>query len=120
MSLDRKLGQVLSRFHEIEALLATGALGSGEFTQLSKEYAELSPLAELIRNLKDAKVEMKDLEGIISDPLADKEMKSLAEEDFYRLKEEIPKLEKDIQFALIPKDEADVKSAILEIRAGTG
>jgi peptide chain release factor 1 len=116
MSLDRKLEQVLSRFHEIEALLATGTLESAEFTKLSREYAEIGPLCALIRDYRKAKADQKDLEPLLSDP----EMKKMAEEDFYRLKDEIPRLEKEIQVALIPKDPADAKSAILEIRAGTG
>jgi peptide chain release factor 1 len=120
MSLDHKLDQVLSRFQEVEAMLATGTLASDVFTRLSKEYADLSPLAELVLAFKRVKNEQKDLEGIISDPRADREMKALAEEDFYRLKDEIPQLEKEIQLALLPKDEADTKNAILEIRAGTG
>jgi len=120
MSLDRKLDQVLSRFHEIEALMATGSLASDAFTKLSKEYAELTPLAALIRDFNKAKAEQKDLESLMSDPKADREMKALAEGEFYRLKEELPKFEKSIQMALLPKDAADAKNAILEIRAGTG
>lgn len=120
MSLDRKLGQVLSRFQEIEALLSTGTLAGDEFTKLSKEYAEIEPLAALIRNFQKSKAEQKDLEVLMSDPAADREMKALAEEDFYRLKEDIPRLEREIQVALLPRDAADEKSAILEIRAGTG
>jgi peptide chain release factor 1 len=63
---------------------------------------------------------MKDLESLMSDAAADKEMKTMAEEDFYKLKEQIPTFEKEIQLALLPKDAADAKNAILEIRAGTG
>lgn len=120
MSLDRKLDQVLSRFHEIESLMSTGSLPSDEFTKLSKEYAELTPLCGLIAALKKAKAEQKDLEAMMYDPQADKEMRKMAEEEFYRLKEHLPVLEKDIQIALLPKDAADEKNAILEIRAGTG
>lgn len=120
MSLDRKLDQVLGRFQEIEALMSAGTLAAEKFTELSKEYAELTPLVELIRHSKKAKAEMKDLESIMSDPSADKEMKSLAEADFYSLKEQIPEMDKRIQMELLPKDAADAKNAILEIRAGTG
>ncbi len=120
MSLDRKLDQVLSRFHEIESLMATGSLPSDEFTRLSKEYSDLTPLAGLITTMKKARAEQKDLESMMSDASADKEMRSMAEEEFYRLKEQLPVLEKDIQLALLPKDAADAKNAILEIRAGTG
>lgn len=120
MSLDRKLSQVLGRFQEIEALMSSGSLPSNEFSKLSKEYSDLTPLAALIRAYQKARKEQKDLEALMSDPAADKEMKAMAEEDFYKIKEEIPVFEKDIQIALLPKDAADTKNAILEIRAGTG
>ena len=118
MSLDRKLDQVLGRFQEIEALMSSGTLASDNFSKLSKEYSDLTPLAARIRDFKKAKAEMKDLETLMTG--TDKEMKEMAEADFYRLKEQLPLLEKEIQLALVPKDEADAKNAILEIRAGTG
>ncbi len=120
MSLARKLDQVLSRFTEVEALLSSGTLASDVFTKLSREYAELTPLAEVIRNYKKAQIEYADLEGLMRDPAADKDMREMAEEEFFRLKEALPALEKKIQIALLPKDAADEKNAILEIRAGTG
>jgi peptide chain release factor 1 len=118
MSLDRKLDQVLGRFQEVEALMSSGTLASDKFSQLSKEYSDLTPLATRIRDFKKAKAEMKDLEALMTG--TDKEMKEMAEADFYRLKEQLPQLEREIQLALVPKDEADAKNAILEIRAGTG
>lgn len=120
MSLDRKLDQVLSRFQEVEALLSSGTLASDVFTKLSREYAELTPLATLIRQYKKARAEYADLEVLMRDAAADKDMRAMAEEEFFRLKEDLPSFEKKIQIALLPKDAADDKSAILEIRAGTG
>ncbi len=116
MSLDRKLGQVLARFNEIEALMGAGNLPSDEFTRLSKEYAELTPLAALIRDYSRAQQELKDLDALMSD----RDMREMAEADFYALKDKLPQMEKDIHLALLPKDAADAKNAILEIRAGTG
>ncbi len=120
MSLDNKLNQVLGRFQEIESLMSSGDLPSEEFTKLSKEYSDLTPLTELIRDYKKAKTDIHETLEMMQDSSLDKEMKALAEEDFFRLKEHIPVLEKNIQMALLPKDEADAKNAILEIRAGTG
>jgi len=120
MSLDRKLSQVLGRFQEIEALMSSGTLPSEAFSKLSKEYSDLTPLAALIRAYQKARAEQKDVEAIMADAGADREMKVLAEDEFYRLKEQIPSFEKNIQMALLPKDAADEKNAILEIRAGTG
>ena len=118
MSLERKLDQLLGRFQEIEALMSTGTLASDNFSKLSKEYSDLTPLIGRIRDFKSAKAEMKDLEGLMTG--TDKDMREMAEVDFYRLKEQLPQLEREIQLALVPKDEADAKNAILEIRAGTG
>ena len=120
MSLDRKLGQVLSRFQEIESLMSSGKLASDEFTKLSKEYSDLTPLAATIREYKGAQKEFADLEQLMNDPAGDKEMRAMAEEDYYKLKDHLPDLEKKIHIALLPKDAADTKNAILEIRAGTG
>jgi peptide chain release factor 1 len=120
MSLDRKLDQVLARFQEIESLMSAGNLASDKFTALSKEYAELSPIAARISEFKRAKAEYADLESLMNDPAGDKDMKAMAEEEFYALKDKIPAFEKEIQIALLPKDAADEKNAILEIRAGTG
>ena len=118
MSLDRKLDQVLGRFQEIEALMSTGNLASDKFATLSKEYSDLTPLVGRIRDFKRAKAEMKDLEALMTG--TDKEMREMAEADFYRLKDQLPQFEKEIQLALLPKDAADEKNAIIEIRAGTG
>jgi len=120
MSLDRKLDQVLSRFREVEALLSSGTLAADAFTRLSREYAELTPLAEKVLHYKKAKAEFADLEILMKDPAGDRDMRALAEEEYYRLKEALPSFEKDIQIALLPRDAADDKNAILEIRAGTG
>ncbi len=120
MSFDHKLGQVLARFEEIEVLMSKSGLASDEFTKLSKEYAELNPLAVLVRSYNAAKSEVEDLEEMLSDKDLDKEMKDMAESDLLQVKQDVVSLEKKIQLALIPKDEADTKNAILEIRAGTG
>ena len=120
MSLDRKLGQVLSRFQEIESLMSSGKLASDDFTKLSKEYSELTPLAATIREYKAAQKEYADLEQLMNDAAGDREMRAMAEEDYYKLKDQLPELEKKIHVALLPKDAADAKNAILEIRAGTG
>ncbi len=114
MSLHRKLDQVLSRFHEVEALLASGTLASDVFTKLSREYAELTPLATTIRQYKKAQAEFADLEGLMKDATADKDMRAMAEEEYFRLKDDLPLLEKQIQIALLPKDAADMALARLD------
>lgn len=104
------------RHEELTALMGAGKLDGAAFTKLSKEYAELSPIVEAIKGYDKALKERQDLEPLLSDP----EMKAVAAEEYGVLQERIPALEKNIRLALIPKDEADSKNAILEIRAGTG
>ncbi len=121
MSLDEKLDQVLSRHEELSDLLAAGAAGDPQtFARLSKEYSELAPVAEIIRALRKDEAEIVDLEALIETQSDDEEMRDLAEAEKKALEERIPELEKRIKLALLPKDEADRKNAILEVRGGTG
>jgi peptide chain release factor 1 len=85
-----------------------------------KEYAELTPVVESIEALRQAQGEMQDLAELLADPETEVEMSALADEEFHALKERIPALEQDIKLLLLPKDEADERNAILEVRAGTG
>lgn len=116
MSMKEKLSSICDRHEELAVLMSAGGLSGDEFTKLSVEYAELSPVVEAIGELDQAIQEKEDLEELLSDP----EMKSMAEEETRVLNARIPELEKQIRLVLIPKDEADTKNAILEIRAGTG
>jgi len=121
VSLDENLQRVVARHEELEELMAApDAASSGDFVDMSKEYAELSPIVEGIAALNLAKAEAANLAGMVADPETDAEMRELAEEEFQELKESIPLLEKQVQVLLLPKDEADEKNAILEVRAGTG
>jgi peptide chain release factor 1 len=104
------------RHQELAALMGQGDLSGDMFTKYSREYAELSPVVETIHAYQNALQEQIDLQDMLSDP----EMKAMAEDELLSLSRRIPELEQAIKFALIPKDEADVKNAILEIRAGTG
>lgn len=116
MSMDAKLNTIKHRHEELAALMSAGDLSGEEFTKLSMEYADLSPVVEAIDELSGAQQEKADLAEMMDDP----EMKDIAAEELLALEKRIPELEKQIRLALIPKDEADTKNAILEIRAGTG
>ena len=121
MNLSASLDAVLARYGEIETQMSAGAAGDPrEFARLSKEYAEMEPVVAGIRALKAAQAEMADLAELIADPETDAEMKEMAEAEFLDLKAGIPDMEMRLQRLLLPKDEADAKNAILEIRAGTG
>lgn len=121
MSLDQKLEKLIKRHGELSDRLASPSAGSsGEFGKLSKELSDLTPIVETAMSLKAARGELADAEAMLKDKDSDADMRALAEEEKYSLIKIIPKLEHDLQIALLPKDEADEKNAILEVRAGTG
>lgn len=119
MNFDEKLSQVVSRFEEVNALLSTTS-NPDELVKLNKEFATLSPVVEIIEKYQAAQKNMHDAEQMLSDESLDKEMRDLASEEYYAIKEELPQIEHDIKVALLPKSEDDEKNAILEVRAGTG
>jgi peptide chain release factor 1 len=116
MSLIDKLQTIKRRHEELGQLMAEPGLDGTEMVKLSKEYADLDPVVETVNAYENALSEKEDLAEMMADP----DMKAMAEEDLVRLNKEIPALEDKIRLALIPKDSADEKNAILEIRAGTG
>ena len=121
MSLEENLDRVLARHQELQDLMASAEPPSPEeFARLSKEFSDLTPVVEAIGELRRAKDETADLASLIAEPETDTEMKEMAEEEFAQLKEKVPELEEKLQVMLLPKDLADNKNAILEIRAGTG
>ncbi len=120
MSFDAKLQQVLSRHKEIAELMSEGNLSSDEFTKLSMEYSDLTPVAEAIEEIQAKQAEQSELQEMLNDEDVDKEMRELAESELREIKAVLPELEKKVRLSLVPKDSADEKSAILEIRAGTG
>ncbi len=116
MSLLLKLNQIVTRHAELQAALSAGTLESQKFVAASKEYAELGPLVEAVNAWQKAERDLKDTEAMAADP----DMKTMAEEEAEALKKQIPVLEQIVKKMLLPKDAADEKNAILEIRAGTG
>ena len=120
MSIMDRLDGVISRHSELSALMASGDLDPSKYADLSREYAELSPIVEKAQEMKSTQSELSDLEELLSDGDTDAEMKELAELEREELKGRLPDLEEALRILLLPKDAADEKSAILEIRAGTG
>jgi peptide chain release factor 1 len=119
--LDEKLSRVVARYDEVaNMLVAQEKLDRQEFARLSKEYADLTPIAHNIHALRESRSEMAGLDEIITDPETDPEMRALAEEERLTLAGKVPELEQQLRLLLLPKDEADARNAILEVRAGTG
>ncbi|WP_265517534.1 peptide chain release factor 1 [Nitratireductor luteus] len=114
-----RMDQVLKRFEMIEAQMAAGP-SPDEYVKLASEYSDLQEVADAIRSLRKAEDELGDLEAMLADKSTDAEMRELAEADLETVEERVEKLRADLQLLLLPKDEADDKNVILEIRAGTG
>ncbi len=110
-----KLAQITQRFEFVEAKLNAGA-SPAEIATLSREYSELKPVAEEIAAYRQALTDLSDAEAMLADP----ELRVLAEDELPRLKDAIPAMEDRLRIALLPKDAADARPAILEIRPGTG
>lgn len=115
MIASEKLEQIRQRFAFIEAKLSGGADPS-ELAGLGREYAELKPVVEQIDTYQGYLLSQRDAEEMLADP----EMKALAEEELKEVRAKLPAAEYAITLALLPKDEADERPAIIEIRAGTG
>ncbi|WCL54147.1 peptide chain release factor 1 [Gimibacter soli] len=116
---DERIEQLLVRYDYLAHQLGDpSAHSSAEFVKLSKEYADLGPVVDAARAVKAARLELVDLKDMLKS--GDAEMRELAEEELVALKDRLPDMEHDLSIELLPKDSADERSAILEIRAGTG
>ncbi len=115
-----RIAQIERRYEEAEAAMARPDLAAEEFVRLSKEYAELEPVVKAARALTALKREAADLEGLISGGDADADMRALAQEELQAVKAQLPDAEHALALQLLPRDAADARPAMLEIRAGTG
>ena len=110
-----KLDQITRRFEFLEAKLASGA-APAEIAALSREYSDLKPVVTEIAAYRQALDDLAEAEAMLTDP----EMRALAEDELPQLRDRIPQMEQALRLALLPKDAADARPAILEIRPGTG
>ncbi len=115
MNLALKLDRIAARADELRAMLSEGISGDA-YVKASRELSDIEPVVARIGDLRAAERAQMDAEAMLADP----EMKELAEAELYELKDQIPALEHEIRLALLPKDEADDRSAILEIRPAAG
>ncbi len=119
MITEEKLDQLLKRHEIIEAEMAGGP-DPDAYVKLASEHAELEPVVQKVREYKDAQSNLLGAEHLLADPETDPEMRELAELEKAEIGEKISIYEEQLKRLLLPKDAADDKSAILEIRAGTG
>ena len=118
MLLDNKFDQILKNYNDIETKLSSGNLDSKQYAQLSKEFSELTPLANKIKTVEKLSVELSDLDELLMSD--DTEMIKVAKFEKEQLTNEVNKLNAEIKILLLPKEKSDSKNAIVEIRAGTG
>ncbi len=114
---DTRLAQIRLRFAELEARLASGTLEGDAFVTASRDYAELEPVARVAAEVASMREELEGLQAL-EDP--DPEMRALAQEEVQRIRQELPDAEHRLAIAMLPRDTADMRPAMLEIRAGTG
>ena len=120
MSFEANLERVESRHRELEAMLSSSkTLKAEEITKISKELSELTPIAEKVLELRAIENELNEAKNMLSDS-ADDELEGLIKSEINDLSNRLPLLKNELQRLLLPRDEADEKNAILEVRAGTG
>lgn len=120
MSFEDRLDMLVRRYDELRDTLGAGQVSGSDFAKFSKEYADLTPVVETIMAYQQAKKSLADVRQLMADPSCDPEMKEMAEQEMRELQEKLPEQTRAVQVALLPKDAADEKNAILEVRAGTG
>ena len=112
---EERLEQITQRFQFLEAKMADGS-SAGDIAALAKEYSDLRPVVAQLDAYRQILRDMDEARALLSDP----DMKALAEEELPALKAKLPEAEAALQLALLPKDEADARPAMVEIRPGTG
>jgi len=120
VTLDDKLDHLIDRHAELARRMAAPEAAGGEaYAKLAKEYAELGPVVEAIEAMRKARDEIAELDEMIATE-PDPELRRLAEDERQTLAARLPELERRVKILLLPRDEADARNVILEVRAGTG
>jgi peptide chain release factor 1 len=110
-----KLEQITARFQFLEAKMASGD-ASDDIAALAKEYSDLKPVVDVINDHRQLVSYLSEAQEMLADP----DMQALAEEEIPLIKARLPEVEAALQLALLPKDAADARPAMIEIRPGTG
>ncbi|HEY1096605.1 MAG TPA: peptide chain release factor 1 [Alphaproteobacteria bacterium] len=120
MSFEHKLQQIVQRHEQLTHELQSPDLKSDQMVKLAKEYSELEQIVGIINARQKATSDLAAAKIMLSEVAGDAEMVQLAQAEIDELQEKLPQLEQEMKLALIPKDQADTRNAILELRAGTG
>jgi peptide chain release factor 1 len=121
MLLEVKLDKIISRYNQLnEKMLDPAAMNSQEYVKIAKERSDLEEIVGIAHEYKRTKANLDESKQLVADPEIDAEFKEVAEQEVLAATKRLEELEAEIKVALLPKDEADSKNAIIEVRAGTG
>jgi len=115
-----RIASIEAKKHELSDAMARGDLSTDEFVRLSKEYAQIEPVAAAAREVRRLRAELQVLNGMIADPAAEPELKEMAATEAEEIRHKLPQAERALAVKLLPRDAADDRAAMLEVRAGTG
>ena len=118
MIASAQIDRILDRYSEIEARMSSDAGAS--FAKLAKEYADLGPIVTKAKEVLAMRSEAQQLTAMSTDMSADAELRAMAGDELVALKHRLPEVERELSILMLPKDSADMGSALLEVRAGTG
>jgi peptide chain release factor 1 len=117
---NERIAQIEARFNELEARMASGQLVGDAYVLAAREYSELEPVAKACALVRRLRAEIVTLQSIAKDHAGDAEMAGMAAEELSEISENLIAAELDLSIQLLPRDSADDRPAMLEIRAGTG
>ncbi len=121
MSFEERLDKIVDKYGALQSKIANATdMGSKGYAEMMKEFSDLEDIVEKIKDYQKIEGEIKDLRGLLDAGIEDKEFEAEAEKELRALKDQFPEVEKKLKLSLLPKDKADSKNAIVEIRAGTG
>lgn len=115
-AIEHKLELIIARFEELQVLMASGEVEGEAFSRLSRDYAAMEEPVAAIRAWQEGQKRLKEAQSLLQDP----EMEELAQQELEEVDAEMPALEQAMQLALLPRDDADERSAILEVRPAAG
>src|SRR4051812_25147948 len=115
-----RIASIESRKHELAAAMSAQDLSPDEFVRLSKDYAAIEPVAAAAREVRRLRAELEVLSGLLHGPTAEPELKEMAAAEADDIRHRLPQAERALAIKLLPRDSADERAAMLEVRAGTG
>jgi peptide chain release factor 1 len=115
-----RIASIEARRHELQQAMSSGDLSADEFVRLSKDYAAIEPVAAAAREVRRLRAELDVLSGMIADATAEPELKEMAATEAEEIRHKLPQAERSLALKLLPRDAADDRAAMLEVRAGTG